>query len=143
VAKTWVLDTETKGTGAHIAPLPQQGARRGAERELALVQLAREPRRRAAVPEPAPAPAPRFRLVDVASAHVIAEDVEVGALLEALAPLRSALDVRISVWVAGERRWRLLSLGETRTLWELSRARRDGGDDGRAPITAAPAATGG
>ena len=37
MAKTWVLDTETKGTGAHIAPLKR--GERAKSRELALVRF--------------------------------------------------------------------------------------------------------
>jgi hypothetical protein len=40
MAKKWVLDTETKGTGAHIAPLrPERGNER--ERDLDLVTFER------------------------------------------------------------------------------------------------------
>ena len=114
MAKTWVLDTETKGTGAHIAPLKPEPAR--AERELATVAFERPPRP-LETPEP---PAPRsFKVVDVMSARVLAEDVDTRATLELLAGMRSALDARIYTWVPTLERWRLLTLGERRALWEM------------------------
>jgi hypothetical protein len=64
VAKVWVLDTETKGTGAQMVPL-----------EKTLRQTASEPvRRRAPVPKPGrterpvpPTPPRRFRVIDARS----------------------------------------------------------------------------
>jgi hypothetical protein len=120
VAKTWILDTETKGTGAHIAPLKPEPAR--AERELATVTLERPPRRVQA-PEP---PAPRtFKVVDVMSARVLVEGVDTRETLALLAGMRSALDARIYTWVPAVGRWRLLTLGERRALWEM-RGQADG-----------------
>jgi hypothetical protein len=114
VAKTWVLDTETKGTGAHIAPLKPNPAL--AERELETVTLERPPRPIEA-PEP---PAPRtFKVVDVMSAQVLAEGADTRATLELLAGMRIALDARIYTWVPTVERWRLLTLGERRALWEM------------------------
>jgi hypothetical protein len=114
VAKTWVLDTETKGTGAHVAPLKPNPAR--AERELATVTLQRPPRPVQA-PEP---PAPRtFKVVDVMSARVLAEGADTRATLQVLAGMRSALDARVYTWVPTVGRWRLLTLGERRALWEM------------------------
>ena len=119
MAKTWVLDTETKGTGAHVAPLPANSASGPArDAELALVRLARPPR-------PASAPAPeagplQFKLVDVASAAVLAEGEDAPATVAALARARSALDVRIYVRDRQHPRWRLLNLAQTRSLWRLA-----------------------
>jgi hypothetical protein len=114
VAKTWILDTETKGTGAHIAPLEPKPAR--AERELATVTFERPPRPVRA-PEP---PAPRtFKVVDVMSARVLAEGADTRETLELLAGMRSALDARMYTWVPSLKRWRLLTLDERRALWEM------------------------
>ena len=44
MAKTWRLDTETKGTGAHVVPLENAPQRSEAEQELATVTLERPPR---------------------------------------------------------------------------------------------------
>jgi hypothetical protein len=115
MAKTWVLDTETKGTGAHIAPLKSRA--RGGEKELALVQLERPPR-----PPQAPVEEPhtRFRVIDVMSASVVGEDLDARDAVQELAKMRSALDARVYVRSRPDARWRLLSLADTRQLWELA-----------------------
>jgi len=121
MARTWVLDTETKGTGAHIAPLKPEPAR--AERELATVAFERPPRPVEA-PEP---PAPRtFKVVDVMSTQVLAEGADTRETLKLLAGMRSALDARIFTWVPTVERWRLLTLDERRALWEMRERARDG-----------------
>jgi hypothetical protein len=118
MAKTWVLDTETKGTGAHMVPL-EQTLRRGTEsRKLDTVTLRRTPAP-APVPE-APQPAPlRFRVDDVASGTELAHDVDARAAIEELSHLRSVLDARIYVWVPQDERWRLLTLDEHRLMWRF------------------------
>jgi hypothetical protein len=114
VAKTWVLDTETKGTGAHIAPLKREQTR--VEQDLATVTLERPPRA-AKTPE---TQAPRtFKVVDVMSARVLGEGVGARETLKLLAGMRSVIDARVYVWVAGARRWRLLTLGEQKALWGM------------------------
>jgi len=114
VAKTWILDTETKGTGAHVAPLKPE--RRRAEQDLAIVTLERPPR---PVQAPAP-PAPRmFKVVDVMGARTLGESLDTRETLQLLAGMRSAIDARIYVWVASAERWRLLSFAERRALWEM------------------------
>jgi len=118
VAKTWVLDTETKGTGAHIAPLPDADRGRSREAELALVQLARPPR----PPRPSePPPKATFRVVDVLGGEVLGEDLDARGAVRELAGLRSALDARVYLRHGENTRWRLLSLGDTRRLWALAR----------------------
>jgi hypothetical protein len=127
VAKTWILDTETKGTGAHIAPLKDGRAR--PERELATVTFERPPR---PVDEPAP-PAPRlFKIVDVMSARVLAEGADTRETLKLLASMRSVVDARIYVWAPSSDRWRLLSIAEQRALWQL-RNREPSPDDSATP----------
>jgi hypothetical protein len=118
MAKTWVLDTETKGTGAHMVPL-EQTLRRGIEsRKLDTVTLGRT---RAPAPEPEkPQAAPlRFRIVDVLSGTELAHDVDARAAVEELTHLRSVLDARIYVWVPQDERWRLLTLDERRLMWRF------------------------
>ena len=118
MAKTWVLDTETKGTGAHIAPLKPEQPR--AERELAIVTLERPPDRAPEEPTPTSAPAPRaFKVVDVMGARVLAEGVGARETLQLLAGMRSVTDARIYIWVDGAERWRLLTLGEQKALWGM------------------------
>jgi hypothetical protein len=121
VAKTWVLDTETKGTGAHIAPLKPEQPR--TERELAIVTLERPPDRAEDAPAPA---APRaFKVVDVMGARVLAEGVGARETLQLLAGMPSVTDARIYVWVDGVERWRLLTLGEQKALWGMRDRVRD------------------
>jgi hypothetical protein len=113
MAKTWVLDTETKGTGAKMVPL---------EKKLQRPAPAREPFWVAPVPAPQPEPEPeprrprRFRVVDLVSRRVLAEDVDARALLDTLAGVRSQVDVNISVWDPEHEHWRLLTLDEQRTV---------------------------
>jgi hypothetical protein len=119
MAKTWVLDTETKGTGAHIAPLKHD---RGAESEaLSLVHFhpAASP---AGAEETSPQTrSPLFKVVDVFSAGVLAENVDAAAAVRALSGRRTATDARVYVRGDEDGRWRLLNLGDTRALWALAR----------------------
>jgi hypothetical protein len=121
VAKTWVLDTETKGTGAHIAPLPQAREEPVSERELALVLFKRPPR-----PPQSPEPVLplRFKVVDVMSARVLAEGIGARDTIDLLEGMRSVTDVRIFVWIEATERWRLLTHAEQKALWGFRRHRR-------------------
>jgi hypothetical protein len=124
--KAWVLDTETKGTGAHVEPL--KDAKRAPEKPLSLTRFK--------APRPAPkAPAPReprrFKVVDVLGNRVLAEGAGAGEAIAALEQLRSVYDARVFVWDPSVERWRLLTLAETRTLWGF-----------RAPNESVAAATG-
>jgi hypothetical protein len=114
VAKTWVLDTETKGTGAHIAPLQRAREEPLSERELALVLFKRPPR---PLQPHEPALPLRFKVVDVMSARVLAEGAGARATVDLLEDMRSVTDVRIFVWLETTGRWRLLTLAEQKALW--------------------------
>lgn len=114
--KTWVLETETKGTGARVVPFEESLKRARRERDLELVKLGGSP------PEPAP-PAPRdtarFKVVDVMSSNILVEGTDARATIEALEGVRSMLDVLVFAWVPERRRWRLLTLDERRALWSF------------------------
>jgi hypothetical protein len=123
MARVWVLDTETKGTGAQMLPL-----------EKVLKQPADEPERQRARPvpkprprqeKPEPAPPRRFKVVDALSRRVLAEDAEAPATLELLRGIDRLVDVSIYVWEPKADTWRLLTNRERKLLWEL-RARRAG-----------------
>ena len=114
MAKTWVLDTETKGTGAHIAPLQRAREEPASERELALFLFKRPPR---PLPSHEPVLPLRFKVVDVMSARVLAEGVGARATVDLLEGMRSVTDVRIFVWIGTTGRWRLLTLAEQKALW--------------------------
>jgi hypothetical protein len=116
MAKTWVLDTETKGTGAHIAPLDRRAERTEVEQDLAVVTLERPPRA-GRVPEPL-GPL-RFKLVDVRSGHVLAQDTDARGMVDLLEGTGSVVDLRIYVWMRTRKRWRLLTLEEQKALWGL------------------------
>jgi hypothetical protein len=117
MAKTWVLDTETKGTGAHIAPLETADRKAGEKRELSTVVLRRSPARKA----PVSPPPQRFKVVDVLSGRVLAQDVGAREAVSTLAELRSVLDARVSLWSEPAGRWKLLSLDEQKALWRFRR----------------------
>ena len=112
--KTWVLDTETKGTGAHVVPLESTLRRRSEPAEPLYVPPPRAPR-------PAPEPEPRrpraFKIVDLASGEVLAEHVDTRAAIGVLEGVDSVVDVHIYVWDDTNERWVLLTLGEEKALW--------------------------
>jgi hypothetical protein len=116
MAKTWILDSETKGTGAHIAPLDGGAAEPRSERDLSLVKLKRAP---APTQEPASPEPLRFKVVDVMSAHVLGEGVDVREAVGLLEGMHSVLDARIFVRVPKTGRWRLLGLDEQKALWRF------------------------
>jgi hypothetical protein len=125
MAKTWILDTETKGTGAHMVPLEKALKRPSSEKELALIELERPPR----ATEPVEPLGPReFRIVDIRSSRVLAEGVDANAAVDVLEGVGSVVDVRIYVWMREAKRWRLLTLAEQKTLW---------GFRGQTPVAAA------
>jgi hypothetical protein len=120
VAKVWVLDTETKGTGAQMVPL-----------EKTLRQPAGEPVRRRARPvpkprprtrEPEPAPPRRFRVIDALSREVVAEDAGLAETVALLADVRQPVDVSVYVWEPNAGDWRLLTRRERSLLWDRRRA---------------------
>jgi hypothetical protein len=115
MAKVWVLDTETKGTGAEMVPLDK--VLRRPPREAEPLHVPPRPRPR---PEPEPEPrAPRrFRVVDVMTQEVLVDDADARTTLELLSRLRSSVDVRIDVWQPRKVRWRPLTVPEQRALWE-------------------------
>jgi hypothetical protein len=123
MGKVWVLDTGTKGTGASVVPL-----------ESTLVKPAPAPKRPYVPPKPAPPKPkepeprqpPRFKVVDVMSGEVLTDGADGRATLDVLRGVRSNLDVRVYRWHAEKESWRLLTLGEQRSLWHLrDRAQSD------------------
>jgi hypothetical protein len=118
MAKTWILDTETKGTGANMVPLEDVLCKPGRDDYW----FRRSARRRApAKPEEA-SPAERhephrFRIVDVMSRRVLAADVDARGAVAALEGVRSVVDVDIDVWDPEAGAWRGLTLADRKTLW--------------------------
>ena len=116
MARVWVLDTETKGTGAEMVPLdkvlrePEPLADRPA-----MVRRGRRPAARPPVETRRPW---RFKVVDVMTREVLAEDVDARATVELLGHVRSIVDVMISVWDPRDDEWRLVSQRDRHALWE-------------------------
>ena len=76
------------------------------------------PKRAPRAPEPpAPRPPRAYKLVDVTSGEVLAEDVDTRAAIRVLEGLGSVVDVRIYVWDDATEHWVLLTLGEQKALW--------------------------
>ena len=113
MGRTWILDTETKGTGAQMVPLDKV-VKKPDPKPLFV------PRKAQPKPEPEPAPRPprRFKVVDIASRGVLAEDTDARTTLALLGGIRSSVDVNVSVWEPSTDAWRLLTLREKRLLWE-------------------------
>ena len=122
MAKVWVLDTDTKGTGANMVPLERVLKRGPAAGPL--YGFPGFDSRKPDVPrEASDAPAePRkpleFKVVDVMSRRVLAEGADARATVAALEGVRSIVDVTIYVWDTERERWHMLTLAETRALWE-------------------------
>jgi hypothetical protein len=122
MGRIWVLDTETKGTGAEMVPLEKVQRKRAPSGEPFWAPPPRRPRE----PKPAEPRAPRrFRIVDVLSRELLADDAGAREAVGVLGGVRSMVDVQ--VYVRDGERWRLLTLDELRTLWE-ARTRQLGED---------------
>src|SRR4030095_5771189 len=112
MGRVWVLDTETKGTGAEMVPLDKVQQKAPASKEPFWVPPERAPRE----PKPAEPRAPRkFRSVDVRSRELLADDAGAREALGVLGRVHSMVDVQ--VYVRQGEKWRLLTLDELRTLW--------------------------
>jgi hypothetical protein len=114
----WVLDHETKGTGAHMVPLEKVLKRTDSPREPEPEFVFHKPRPREPEP-PMPKPPARFKVVDVMSTQTLAEDADARATVDVLKGVRRAVDVRISRWDHEAERWRPLTVGERRAIWRL------------------------
>jgi hypothetical protein len=121
MSKTWVLDTETKGTGAEMVPLEKTLKPERIERDLALVELDRPAR---PPEEPEPLAPLAFKVVDVMGARVLAEGIGTRETVDLLEGMTSALDARIYVRIGETGRWRLLTLEERKVLWRFRRPAR-------------------
>jgi hypothetical protein len=115
VAKTWILDTGTKGTGASVVPLEraQQPPRPSGEQPY--VPRKRPPKEQ---PEPKPRRPRQFKIIDVVTRETLAEDVDTRSTLRVLRDVGSTVDVHVYVRDPVTEDWRLLSLNEQRALWD-------------------------
>jgi hypothetical protein len=115
MGKVWILDTETKGTGANMVPLDRVLRKPGS----GSVEGFRLPPLKPPAPAPAQPHAPRrFKVIDVVTREVLADGTDARATIERLEQVRSIVDVTIWVWQPEGERWRMLSLEEARALWD-------------------------
>src|SRR5215212_4716630 len=107
MARIWVLDTDTKGTGAEMVPLEKVLDRGGGRSDR--ISAAR--RRRGPPPDPPSDPRrpPKFRVVDVMTQEVLADGADTRTTVEVLRRVRSTVDVRVHVWDESAERWRLIT----------------------------------
>jgi hypothetical protein len=119
MAKVWILDTETKGTGAQMVPLDkaqEPAPARGvvvAPDHIARPEKVVEPR------------GPRkFKVVDVMTRQVLAEGAGARATVDLLKEVRSVVDVTVYVWEEHAGKWQQLAQREQKMLWDLAVAAR-------------------
>jgi hypothetical protein len=121
MAKTWVLQTETKGTGATMVPL-ERAEKRTSGGEPVFVPRQTPASQTQAEPAASPARVPRrFRIVDVMTRRTLLEDGAAAEAVEALRDVRSTVDVVVHVWDEGGSRWRPLTQAEQRAVFDVSR----------------------
>jgi hypothetical protein len=121
LGKVWVLDTETKGTGANMVPLDRVLKKPASEPEPVRVLRRPEPPMPKA---PEPRSPRRFKVVDVMTREVLAEGADTRATVKLLEDIRSIVDVTIWVWQPEHERWRMVTFEEARSLWDY-RGRMD------------------
>jgi hypothetical protein len=114
---TWVLHTETKGTGAQMVPL-EKAKQRSASVEPVFVP--RESGRPRESQPPKPKAPRRFRVVDVMTRERLVDEVGIREALEALQGVRSIVDVNVYLFEEERRRWRPLTFEEQYALMELA-----------------------
>jgi hypothetical protein len=114
VGKVWVLDTETKGTGANMVPLDRILQKGSSSVPGFVLPELKPPDPKSAEPR-----APRqFKVVDVVTREVLAEGTDARATVKTLEDVRSIVDVTIWMWHPETERWLLLPLDDARALWD-------------------------
>ena len=113
--RAWVLDHETKGTGAQMVPLDKLREPTGGTRAPVVVK---EPQ---PLPEKAAEPLGprRYKVVDVMTRQVLAEDVDLRTAVDVLEGIRSVVDVSVYVWREQAQQWLALSQRDRAKVWEL------------------------
>jgi hypothetical protein len=74
--------------------------------------------------EPKPSAPRRFRVVDVMTRQVLADDASTRQAVDALKSVRSVVDVNVYAWDEERARWRLLTLPDQRAMLDLARRAR-------------------
>jgi hypothetical protein len=121
----WVLDTETKGTGAEMVPLD---GRKTVEGHGAIVV---QPKQRREQP-PEPKLPRKFKVVDVMTGRALAEGADARTTVTLLEGIRSPVDVSIQVWEEKAGRWQQLSRRESQMLWSMRGRASGASSPGRA-----------
>jgi hypothetical protein len=128
MAKIWVLDTETKGTGAEMVPLERalRGKRSAPGRERIRVVKRKPDGSSAEAPptESAPRAPRRFKVTNALSGQTVADDASVAEVVELMDGMRSVADARVYVWEPDASGWRPLALREQQLLLDRARKRR-------------------
>jgi hypothetical protein len=119
MAKRWVLDSETKGTGARVVPL-QSKAKRSSVTDPVLVPREGAEHRQPTPAEALPRQPRRFRVVDRMTRETLVEDGNARHAADALQNVRSIVDVTVYTWQEHRDRWRPLTFEEQRALWDLA-----------------------
>jgi hypothetical protein len=116
MGKVWVLQTETKGTGANMVPL-ERTTRRPTAAEPVFVPREAPPR---SEPEPGPRMPRKFKVVDVMTRETLVDAGSARDAVEVLKEARSLVDVDVYVWQPVHERWRMLTSPERHAMWELA-----------------------
>jgi hypothetical protein len=123
MGRIWVLDTETKGTGAEMVPLERAlEAKRSAPKDQRIEIIRRRPRPRPSetgerAADPAAARSRRYRVVSAISGQTLAEDAGVRDAVSLLQGMRSMVDARVYVRDGDDAEWQPLTLREQKALW--------------------------
>lgn len=118
MGKVWVLDTETKGTGANVVPL-EKVRQKPPARVAPLAVAPRERTRPAPAERAEPKPAPRFKVVDLMTRQTLIEGASGRETIDVLKRVRSVVDVNLYIWDYEREHWQLLTLAERRAIWNL------------------------
>lgn len=113
---TWVLHTETKGTGAQMVPL-EKAQKRPSTSEPVFVprEHQRDAQQRTVPVEPR-----RFRIVNVLTRQRMLNSASIREALAVLRETRSLVDVTVFVWEKERERWRPLTFEEQRAMMDLA-----------------------
>jgi hypothetical protein len=122
MAKIWVLDTDTKGTGAEMVPLDRalkdKARKRDGERGPRVRRKPLSPPKPPDETQPAEPRGPRrFKLVNAITREVLGEGIGARETVDLLDEMRSVVDVHIYVWEPVTDEWRALTLREQKTMW--------------------------
>jgi hypothetical protein len=120
MGRAWILDTETKGTGAHMVPLDSVTKRPSTRDQVFVLREPASPREPTETEEPTPRAPHRFKIVDLMTRRTLAEDASTHQAVSVMMGVRSVVDVNVYVWDDEKSDWRLLTQSEKRAVWDLA-----------------------